>query len=604
MSMARESPNVVTRYLRSVLGRQTAYTMTDAELLARFADHQDEAAFELLVWRHERMVHNVCRRVVRQEQDAADACQAAFLTLACKARSIGKREALAGWLYKVAHRIAVRTAAAAAKRERHEIHAARQRSWLMKDDAALSISLRELRAALDEEVSLLPTRFRGPVVLCYLEGKTNEEAAVQLGCPTGTVVTWLAQARRLLRTRLARRGIDATSVLLPLVLASEDRVAASSATFVEVTVQAAVRFTKDRTAAGLVSPRVARLARDILGPMLVRKYGVGAAVFIVLCLAGAGSGVFAYRAADSVGHTRQAKLPDNPNEPASKAKAPNKTQQGAEKTITRSFKTGPSPKVLVETFEGAIQVQADAPDGVFAQLIEKGSSSTAQAAGFQHADIAMSQDRDTVQIVARRRPGGAERNPRGVSAVLHVPPDAILDLRTSNGSLEVQGPMLDLKVATSNTAIPVQVKATKSEIRVQDFNGALWVRTCKRAIWVTAATGSLDLDTCMAPIDIQAENATVSASTCNSEITFCGRLAGGKHFFTNRLGRIRVTLPADARLALDARTTLTGSIHNDFIVSGTDYLDPHHLKATIGDMPQATLELRTSIAPIEVGKKP
>jgi DUF4097 and DUF4098 domain-containing protein YvlB len=163
---------------------------------------------------------------------------------------------------------------------------------------------------------------------------------------------------------------------------------------------------------------------------------------------------------------------------------------------------------------------------------------------------------------------------QGVSAVLRVPPQAVLDLRTSNGTVTVTGPTRNLHVETMNGPIKV-----------------------------TAGTGIIDLDTCNARIDIQAENAKVSASTCNSEITFSGSLAAGEHSLTNCLGRIQVTLPADARFAVDAATTLSGSVHTDFIASTTEILDQGILKATIGDSPQATIKLRTTTAPIDIRKK-
>src|SRR5262249_18337994 len=112
------------RHLCHAVGLQTVRGMTDADLLARFVTGRDEAAFELLVWRHERMVRAVCRRVLRREHDVDDASQATFLTLACKAASIGKRQALGAWLHQVAYWIALRARADAARRDRHEKQAA------------------------------------------------------------------------------------------------------------------------------------------------------------------------------------------------------------------------------------------------------------------------------------------------------------------------------------------------------------------------------------------------------------------------------------------------------------------------------------------------
>src|SRR4051794_25148404 len=96
-------------YLLRRVAPQASGEVSDAHLLERFAKAGDEAAFELLVWRHGPMVLSLCERMLHQEQDAEDAFQAAFMILARKARSIGKRASLASWLYKVAYRVACRS---------------------------------------------------------------------------------------------------------------------------------------------------------------------------------------------------------------------------------------------------------------------------------------------------------------------------------------------------------------------------------------------------------------------------------------------------------------------------------------------------------------
>src|SRR5437764_15464978 len=105
--MASGQLNTVIRHLLHVADRRGAGGLSDAQLLERFVRARDEAAFEVLVWRHGGMVLSVCRRLLHREQDAEDAFQATFLTLARKAASIGKREALGSWLYKVAYRVSL-----------------------------------------------------------------------------------------------------------------------------------------------------------------------------------------------------------------------------------------------------------------------------------------------------------------------------------------------------------------------------------------------------------------------------------------------------------------------------------------------------------------
>src|SRR5262249_24569164 len=157
----------------------------------RFVRRRDEAAFEALVWRHAPLVLGVCRRVLRHEQDAEDAFQATFLTLVRKARSIGRKQSVGSWLYKVAYRAAVQAKAAAGRR------AAREKPWAGEPagEPSEDVIWRDLRPVLDEEVGRLPARYRVPFVLCYLNGKTSAEAAREIGCPAGTIMSRLAWAR-------------------------------------------------------------------------------------------------------------------------------------------------------------------------------------------------------------------------------------------------------------------------------------------------------------------------------------------------------------------------------------------------------------------------
>src|SRR5438067_5723997 len=207
MSDGQRSP--VLRYLRQALGSPSPGAVSDAELLARFAAGRDEAAFELLLWRHGGMVLNVCRAVLRDADAAQDAFQATFLVLVRKAGSISRREAVGGWLYRVAYRAALkarRRAAAAAARLAPEANLAALPAPAAPGGAD-GADLREVQRLLCEEVQRLPARYRAPVVACYFEARTHEEAAGHLGWSKGTLAGRLARARELLRRRLARRGV-------------------------------------------------------------------------------------------------------------------------------------------------------------------------------------------------------------------------------------------------------------------------------------------------------------------------------------------------------------------------------------------------------------
>src|SRR5262245_40924362 len=109
----------VLDYLHKTAGVPAA-SPTDAELLERFVTGGDRGAFELLVWRHERMVLGVCRRVLSDPQDAEDAFQATFLVLMKGAGSVRKGDSLASWLHGVAYRCASKARSRTRRRARHE----------------------------------------------------------------------------------------------------------------------------------------------------------------------------------------------------------------------------------------------------------------------------------------------------------------------------------------------------------------------------------------------------------------------------------------------------------------------------------------------------
>src|SRR5215468_480941 len=139
-------------YIRSLAGTASAGDVSDRALLARFAADRDQAAFAELVRRHGPLVWGVCRRLLRHEQDAEDAFQATFLTLARGAGSIWAESSLGGWLYGVARRVALRARAQA------EARYARERAYPGGPGAAApdEAERRDLRAVLDEEVGRLP----------------------------------------------------------------------------------------------------------------------------------------------------------------------------------------------------------------------------------------------------------------------------------------------------------------------------------------------------------------------------------------------------------------------------------------------------------------
>jgi RNA polymerase sigma factor (sigma-70 family) len=181
---------------------------SDGELLERYAVCRDEAAFAEIVQRHGPMVWNACRRALRHQQDAEDVFQAAFLVLARKAGGERWRDSVAPWLYAVAQRLAAKARSQAARRP----------APLAFDppmpDPLDGMTARELLAALDAEVAALPERYRGPVVLCWLDGQTQEQAARLLAVSLSTLRRRLEYGKQLLQGRLARRGLAPAGALL------------------------------------------------------------------------------------------------------------------------------------------------------------------------------------------------------------------------------------------------------------------------------------------------------------------------------------------------------------------------------------------------------
>src|SRR5215469_92375 len=258
----------VVRHLRRVVLRQDEAALSDAQLLARFLEQRDEAAFAALVRRHGPMVWGVCRRVLGNHHDAEDAFQATFLVLVRKVASIASRELLANWLYGVAHQTALKARATAARRKGRE----RQATDAPEPAVTQQDPWHVLRPLLDEELSRLPGKYRGVIVLCDLEGKTRKEAAGQLGCHEGTVASRLARARAMLAKRLTRRGVALAGGALAAVLSRRAVAASVPHAVVSATIKAAGRLAAGRAAAtGAISVQVADLTEGVVKAMVFTK---------------------------------------------------------------------------------------------------------------------------------------------------------------------------------------------------------------------------------------------------------------------------------------------------------------------------------------------
>ena len=273
--------------------------VSDAELLdcflARETAADSDAAFSALVARHGPMVLGVCRRVLGDEHSAADAFQAVFLVLARRAGSLRVDDSLGRWLYGVSVRVA--------RRARRTLVARRSRERELErferaggDLTSLACERAELRAVIDNEISRLPSPFRAAVVLCYLEGLTQEQAARRLRCPVGTVESRLHRARKRLRSSLSRRGLAPAGGVLACLSGDMARAHVPRALAAE-TASRAIGFSFGSALASAGSSALSTLVNETLGSMMmIKAVWIG---FAVLAIGLPTAGAFALLRADS-----------------------------------------------------------------------------------------------------------------------------------------------------------------------------------------------------------------------------------------------------------------------------------------------------------------
>ena len=287
--MLRRHVGIALESLDRIFNLGTLTALSEGDLLERFVTQADETAFTALVSRHGPMVLGVCRRILRDEHDVEDAFQATFLVLVRRAGSIRDGERVSHWLHGVAHRVAVRAKANTARRSRHE------QTGVNIDPAGVNKpALDDVATILDEELIRLPASLRAPVVFCYLEGLTHDEAAHRLGWPLGTVRSRMSRARRLLERRLTRRGVSAPSVALFSSVESQH----VSTALVDRTVRIVLETGTQKTAASV-------LAQGVLTTMMISRIKIFAAALVLV----AATMVGARAAAKQFGGTKPAEAP-------------------------------------------------------------------------------------------------------------------------------------------------------------------------------------------------------------------------------------------------------------------------------------------------------
>jgi RNA polymerase sigma factor (sigma-70 family) len=260
---------------------------SDRELLERFAADNDAPAFAALIRRHGPMVLGVCRRVLNQQQDAEDAFQITFLVLVRKAASLTRPELLGNWLYGVAYRTAQKARARIARQRHHE---RRVDPMSSAQDPYADVHWQELRTVLDQELKQLPPKYRAPLVLCYLEGMTNEQAARRLGWPVGSMSYRLARARQMLRDRLRARRQMFTPVVLGALLSRHAAPGEVPAHLEELTLHMALASGGGRPKVPPIAPPLDPRGQDSSGNTRAprwRRYSLALLALVTVAAAGA-----------------------------------------------------------------------------------------------------------------------------------------------------------------------------------------------------------------------------------------------------------------------------------------------------------------------------
>ena len=359
----------VWKQIRQVFGLGTLSGLSERELLRRFRERRDEAAFAALVALHGSMVVGVCRRLLDDPEDVEDAFQAAFLVLARRAHILRPRAAIGPWLHGVAYRVALKARTQALRRRNRE----RVVAWsedsapAAAEELVASAHRDDLARVLDEEIGRLPGSYRAVMVLCYLEGRTHEQAAERLRWPLGTVKGRLSRAREMLKGRIARRGLTPALVAFEAI-ATQDASAMVPESWIATAAEAAMEAsiaTGGMTTA-LVSANAAILAEETLALLFRDQAKAAILVLVAVAASAAGAGTLLRGDRDAkpaLGQAAPEPAPALPVAPAPAAAPAPKTRE-AEAAMALRVEAKPQlEKAEMSPFRDA--VKADNP--VFAR---------------------------------------------------------------------------------------------------------------------------------------------------------------------------------------------------------------------------------------------
>jgi RNA polymerase sigma factor (sigma-70 family) len=290
--MAKAQQASALRHVELLFNAGTTIGLSDRQLLERFLDQGDgprNLAFAALIERHGPMVRRVCRSILRSEHAADDAFQATFLILIRRAGSLWVQDSIGPWLHQVAYRVAYHVQSTEARRRRHERRAASSAHPVQHDQKC-----DDLGTALHQEIARLPERDRAPIVLCCLEGMTQQKAAGQLGLPLGTLQSRLARGRERLRGRLIRRGLTPAMVLSTTAFSADGTSGAISSSLVAGTIDAAMEFSAVKVGGAiLATSSLSSLTNGVLTTMFLHDLKLMFGALVAVMVAAAGVGVWA-----------------------------------------------------------------------------------------------------------------------------------------------------------------------------------------------------------------------------------------------------------------------------------------------------------------------
>jgi RNA polymerase sigma factor (sigma-70 family) len=342
--------NGALEWARSTIRDRELSALSDAELLSHFLESREEASFAAIVKRHGPLVLGVCKRFLRNHHDAEDAFQAVFLVLMKRADSIKPRAQLASWLYGVAYKTAYKTRQYLGK------HRVRERAAIRlfgRPDASDG-QWDDFWFILDQELNRLPSKYRDPIILCDLDGRSRREAAHVLGILDGTLSGRLTRGRRQLAARLTRRGVSLSGAVMAALLVNESARAAMPPGLAATTVRGALAFSCKGTlfsSSGAVA--IPSITRGVIHSMFMTKLWQAASVlFVAAALVGAGGTVLAYRGSGSDSATEQLEIVDNGAE-----STPQDSKANSQKLTNRQGENQPNAQLKRSIHQQAFEAK-------------------------------------------------------------------------------------------------------------------------------------------------------------------------------------------------------------------------------------------------------